>query len=101
MIRDGLKASDMKTLTMLNGRRIIKIEPPLATVKRRTLAWFWHVTCHDSLSRVILQGIVEGGQCPSCQRKCWMDNIKEWTSRSHARAALNGPLQKRLEEDLY
>ena len=31
-------------------------QPPLTTVKRRTLAWFGHVICHDSLSKTILQG---------------------------------------------
>ena len=29
-------------------------EPPLATVKRRKLAWYGHVTCHDRLSKTIL-----------------------------------------------
>ena len=35
---------------------------------------------HDSLSKAILQGTLEGGQCRGWQRKCWMDNVKEWTS---------------------
>ena len=30
-------------------------EPLLATVKRRKLAWFGHVTRHDSLSKTTLQ----------------------------------------------
>ena len=47
----------------------------LAMVKRRKLAWFGHVTRHDSLSKTILHGTFEGGQ-----RKCWTDNIEEWTS---------------------
>ena len=34
-------------------------EPLLATVKRRKLAWFGHVTRVDSLSNTILQGILE------------------------------------------
>ena len=37
-------------------------KPPLATVKRRKLAWFGHVTRHDSLSKTILQGTLEGGR---------------------------------------
>ena len=37
-------------------------EPLLVTVKRRKLAWFGHVTRHDSLFKTILQGILEGGQ---------------------------------------
>ena len=48
--------------------------------KRRKLAWFEHVTRHDSLSKTILQGTLEGGQRRGRQRQCWMDNIKEWTS---------------------
>ena len=48
-------------------------ESLLTTVKRRTLAWFRHVSRHDSLSQ----------------------NIP-----AHARTAHNGLLQKRLEEDL-
>ena len=53
-------------------------EPLLVTVKRRKLAWFGYVTRHDSLSN-ILQGTLEGGQRRGRQRKCRMDNIKEWT----------------------
>ena len=52
-------------------------ESLLATVKRRKLAWFGHVTRPDSLSKTILQGTLEGGRRRGRQRKCWMDNIKE------------------------
>ncbi|GFS07612.1 5-HT4 receptor [Elysia marginata] len=51
----------------------------LATVKRRKLAWFGHVTRHDSLSKTILQGTVEGKRRRGRQKKAWCDNIKEWT----------------------
>ena len=47
------------------------------TVKRRKLAWFGHVTRHDSLSKTILQGTMEGGQRRGRQRKCGVDTIKE------------------------
>ncbi|GFS00135.1 endonuclease-reverse transcriptase [Elysia marginata] len=43
-------------------------EPLLATVKRRKLAWFGHVTRHDSLSKTILQGTVEGKRRRGRQR---------------------------------
>ena len=36
-------------------------EPPLTTVKRWKLEWFEYVTHHDSLSKTILQGALEGG----------------------------------------
>ena len=55
-------------------------EPLLATVKRWKLTWFGHIMSHDSLSKTILQSTLEGEWCCSWQRKCWMDNIKEWTS---------------------
>ena len=35
-------------------------EALLATVKRRKLEWFEQVTCQDSLSKTILQGILKG-----------------------------------------
>ena len=54
----------------------------LATVKKRKLAWFGHVTRHDSLSKTILQGTLKGGRRHGRQRKCWMGNIKNWTSLS-------------------
>ena len=54
-------------------------EPLLAIVKRRKLAWFEHVTRRDSLSKTILQGTLKAGRRRGWQRKCWMDDIKEWT----------------------
>ena len=35
---------------------------------------------HDSLSKTILQGTLEGGRRRGRQRKCWLDNVKEWIS---------------------
>ena len=55
-------------------------EPLRATVKRWKLAWFGHVTRHDSLPQTILQGTFEGGRRRGRQRKCWVDNIKEWAT---------------------
>ena len=57
-------------------------EPLLATVKRRKLTWYGHICRHDSLSKVILQGTVEGGRSRGRQQKSWSDNIKEWTRMS-------------------
>ena len=55
-------------------------EPLLAPVKRRKLEWFGHIIRYNSLSKTILQGTLEGGRRLGRQRKCWKDNIKEWTS---------------------
>ena len=54
-------------------------EPLLATVKRRKLVWFGHVTRHDSISKTIMQGTVRGSRRQGRQRKSWLDNIKEWS----------------------
>ena len=72
--------------------------PLLVTVKRRKLAWFGYVMHRDSLSKTLLQDVLEGGQRLDSlsktllqdvleggqhrgrQRKCWMDNVKEWTN---------------------
>ena len=50
-----------------------------ATVKRWKLAWFGHDTHHDSLSKTILRGTLEGGRRRGRQRKCRMENAKERT----------------------
>ena len=48
----------------------------MATVKKRKLARFGHVTRgHDSLPKTISQGPLEVGRRRVCQRK---DNIEEW-----------------------
>ena len=52
-------------------------EPLLATVKRRKLAWFGHVTRHDSLPKTILQGTSEGGR-----RRVGKENAGRTTSKS-------------------
>ena len=57
-------------------------QEPQATVKIWKLAWFGHVTRHDSLSETIPQGTLEGGRRCNRQKKCWMDNTKEWTPLS-------------------
>ena len=58
----------------------METETYLITKKRQKLAWFGHLTCHDSLSKTIRQGTLEVGLHCGQQRKCWMDNVKELTS---------------------
>ena len=54
--------------------------PLLAIVKRRKIAWFDYVTRQGSPSKAFLQGTLEGEKRFGRQRKCWIDNVKEWTS---------------------
>ena len=58
-------------------------------------AWFRHVTCHNSLSKPILQGILEGRQRHGWQMKCWMDNIKDCSQGLSAERAGRGSLMNR------
>ena len=51
----------------------------LASVKGRKLVWLGHVTRYDSLSKTILEGILEDRRCRGQQKKCWVDNVKERT----------------------
>ena len=41
---------------------------------------FGHVTRHESLPRTITHGTLEDGRHRGRHRKCWMDNVKEWTT---------------------
>ena len=74
-------------------------EALLATVKRRKLQWYGHVTRHNSLSKTILQGTLEGGRRRGRQRKNWPENIKEWTSlntQDLLTAAAQRPVWRRI-----
>ena len=75
-------------IRLMAGRQ----EPLLTTVKKRKLKWYGHITRHNSLSKTILQGTIEGGRRRGRQRKCWLDNIKEWTR-------LDSPTLLRKAED--
>ena len=66
----------LRNISFLEGPQ----QPFLATVKRRKLAWFGHVTRRESFSKSILQGAFEGGRHCGRQRKYWMDNVKELAS---------------------
>ena len=51
----------------------------LATVKKRKLKWFGHVSRSPGLAKTILQGTVQGGRRRSRQKKRWKSIIAEWT----------------------
>ena len=46
-----------------------KQESLLATVKRRKLSWFDHITRHNTIAKTILQGTLEGKRRRGRQRK--------------------------------
>ena len=59
-------------------------EELLTTLKKRKLCWYGHVTRVCGLSKIIVQGTVQGGRRRGRQRKKWRDNIAEWTRESFA-----------------
>ena len=56
----------------------------LETVKRRKPQYFGHVIRAQNLCTHILQGFVEGKRSRGRQRRRWIDDIKQWTSRTAA-----------------
>ena len=65
-----------------------------ATVRRRKLARFGHVTRYDSLSKTIFQGTLEGGRRRGRQRKFGMHNVTEWTSLQCQNCSQWPPVEK-------
>jgi hypothetical protein len=51
----------------------------LATVKKRKLEWYGHVTRRKEMAKTILQGTTRGGGKRGLQRKQLDDNIRKWT----------------------
>ena len=74
-------------------------KPLLATIERRKLAWFEHVTRNNSLSEIILQGLLECGRRRGRQMECWVDNVKEWTSLPLPGLLTVASRSKRTEEN--
>ena len=75
----------------------------LGIVKRRKLAWFGHISRHNSLAKTVLQGTLEGGRKRGRQVKCWADNLKEWTrldSPTLTKLAENRPAWHSLSYDV-
>ena len=83
--RQILKISWTQHRTNESVLREIKTERNiLETVKRRKLQYFGHVIRTQNLGTHILYEFVEGNRSIGRQRKRWMDDIKQWTSRSAA-----------------
>ena len=58
----------------------------LASVNRRKLQWYGHVSRSSGLAKTILRGTVKGGKRQGRQRKRWEDNIREWTGLEFAKS---------------
>jgi len=57
-------------------------EPLLTTIRRRKLQWYGHVTRHNTLSKTIMQGVMEGTRRRGRPKKSWDNNITQWTKRT-------------------
>ena len=78
----GISWKDRKTNEFVQSgikARAGRQENLLWIVKRRKLAWFGHISRHNSLAKTVLQGTLDGGRKRGRQVKCWANNLKEWT----------------------
>ncbi|KAK3767206.1 hypothetical protein RRG08_018076 [Elysia crispata] len=57
-------------------------EDLLATVKKRKLRWYGHVTRSEGLTKTILERTVQGKRRRDRQKKNWADNISEWKGKA-------------------
>ena len=73
----GIEVSTEKNKITTNSTNNISADISMNGQKLEEV-WLVHVTCHDRLSKTILQGTLEGGRRRGRHRKCWMNNKKEW-----------------------
>ena len=76
--RDHITNAEIRN-TISRAMGTNNLEDLLSIVIIRKLKWYGHVTRSKGLSKVILQGTVEGKRRRGRQRKKWDDNIREWT----------------------
>ena len=84
----GISFRDRITNEYVRNRVSTAIGPHddlLSIVKTRKLRWYGHVAQATGLANTIMQGTVPGGRRRGRPKKCWHDNIKEWTELSLAK----------------
>ena len=74
--RDHVTNKEVKNRIM---QAIELYEDLLTTVKKHKLRWYGHITRSTGLTKMILQGTLQGGIRKGRQKKRWEDNVKEWT----------------------
>ena len=75
-LRDGITNKDVRNRVRA---AIGPHDDLLSIVKTRKLRWFGHITRATGLAMTIMQGTVPGGRRRGRPKKCWHDNIEEWT----------------------
>ena len=96
----GISYKDLITNEQVRKTIIKHIGPYedlLATVKRQ-LKWYGHVIRSDGLTKVILQGTVEGSRRWGRPKMSWIDNIAGWTGKSFAETQVMAHNQKEWRE---
>ena len=80
----GISWQERKTNEFVRAtikKKVGKQEELLSIIKMMKMAWFGHVTCHQTMSKTIFLGTVPGARKRGRQRKQWMDNIRHWTGQ--------------------
>ncbi|GFN79614.1 endonuclease-reverse transcriptase [Plakobranchus ocellatus] len=78
----GISYKDHTTNEEVSRRIVNAIGPHvdlLTIVRQRKLKWYGHTTRSSGRAKTIMQGTVIGGRRRGRQKKCWDDNIREWS----------------------
>ena len=63
--------------------RTIKLTPIISTIKSKVLKLYGHTKrCTQGVSKICLEGMIEGKRSRGKQPKRWRDNISLWTGRN-------------------
>ena len=63
--------------------RTTKFTPIASTIKSKVLKFYGHTKrCTQGVSKIYLQGMIEGKKCRGKQPKRWRDNFSHWTGRN-------------------
>ena len=104
-LRRLLKISYKDRITNIEVRNrvfmiIVNHKDLLTKVKERKLRWYGHIIRDDySMSKIFLQGTVNGTRKRGRPRLKWSDNIYEWTGLNVCDAMRTATDRKKVEEN--
>lgn len=80
--------SSKSELNGTNYSQTVRTKLSRHSKKARIVIWFSHAIHHDTLSKTVLKGSVDGRRRRGRQQKNWKAKVREWMDRPlHARGA--------------
>ena len=74
--------SNLDTFTVEDLLRTTKLTPIISTIKSKVLKLYGHTKrCTQGVSKICLEGMIEGQKSRGKQSKRWRDKISLWTGR--------------------